>query len=227
LWYEDLGYGGANFRTFINILPAGDVADEIGGAIMHEVAHYYQTRNAGWVTEGVANVIAAVALERLSGRPLDVWGSPCPYARTIAEFETLESDLGTPAFICHYALGERFFMDLYHSLGEERFRHGLRNLFLEAENGAEIDGPHRGLRHVMDAFGAQDAVVQAVVGRWYDGSAPYDLSRLDTSDPDPSLPGIDGRVLKAFVGPDGHGAPASTLSAGSYSRLELVLEASY
>ena len=223
LFYEDLGFGGANFGTFINILPAGDVADEIGGSIMHEVAHYYKLHGEGWVTEGVANAITAVALERLSGRPLDLWEAPCPHARTIAEFETLDSELGTSAFICHYALGERIFMDLYRSLGEERFRQGMRNLFLGAQD-TEYEGPLRGIRHVAEAFGADDAVVQTIVARWYDGSAPYDTSRLDASPVDPSLTAVNGRVADAYVAVDGGGSPAATFTAGAYERLALVLE---
>ncbi len=225
LLYEDLGYGGAHFGNFINILPAGDVADEIGGAIMHEVAHYYGLHGEGWVTEGVANTIAAVALERLSGRPVDIVGSPCPYARTIAEFETLDSGLGTPAFGCHYALGERIFLDLYQNLGEERFRQGLRNLFLGAQD-AQFTGPTRGIQYVMEAFGADDAVVQDIAARWYDGSAPYDLSRLDMSPANPSLFNSDGQIAKAYVAADGRDVTGMTLAAGTFSRLELVVEIS-
>ena len=223
LFYEDLGFGGANFGTFINILPAGDVADEIGGSIMHEVAHYYKLHGEGWITEGVANAVAAVALERLSGRPLDLWEAPCPYARTIAEFETLDAEYGTLAFICHYALGERIFMDLYRSLGEERFRQGLRNLFLGAQD-TGYEGPLRGIRHVAEAFGADDEVVQTIIARWYDGSAPYDTSRLDASPVDPDLPAVNGRVADAYVAVDGGGSPAATFTAGAYERLVLVLE---
>lgn len=201
------------------------MADEIGGSLMHETAHYYWHdswhANPPWIVEGAANFMADVALERLSGRPLEIWGSPCPYIRTIAEFTHQNSEQSSPVYGCGYSLGERLFMDLYRNLGEERFQQGFRSLYLASLDRAV------GMRDVLESFGAGDAIVQTVVARWYDGSAPYDLSQLDTSLVDPALPNINGQVNDAFVSHVGKSDPATAFSVGSYSRLELVLDVSH
>ena len=224
LYEDDLkgGRAGGYFGESMALLAAGDVADENGGSLMHETAHYYWHdswhANPSWVIEGAASFMAAVALESLSGRPLEIWGAPCPYIRTIAEFTHQNSEWTSPVFSCSYSLGERLFMDLYRTLGEDRFRQGFRSLYLASRDRAV------GIRHVREAFGADDEVVQTVVARWYDGSAPYDLSGLDAGPVDPTLSSISGRVTRAFVTHDGQGDPATTFSAGTYRRLVLELE---
>lgn len=58
--------------------------------------------------------------------------------------------------------------------------------------------------HLEVAFktGVSDNVaaeVNEIVDRWYHGTEPYDLSRLDDSPVDPSLPSINGQITKAYI----------------------------
>ena len=46
-----------------------------------------------------------------------------------------------------------------------------------------------------------DAIVDKVIGRWYDNSEPYDLSHVDASPPNPKLPG-GAEIIRAYVSLD-------------------------
>ena len=41
-----------------------------------------------------------------------------------------------------------------------------------------------------------------VIARWYDGTEPYDRSRLDHRPVDPSLPSVNGQIVDAFISLD-------------------------
>ncbi len=227
LLYEERAPGsgrGGHLGPFMILSPDRDVPDvaglrrTAGSIIAHEVAHYYWNYNEAWVDEGAAEFMASEYDHRRNGRPRFVWGHPCPYGGAIAELDfSIDSEYG-----CRYNLGSRLFMDLFRSLGEDRFREGFRALYLASED----EGVSLGARQIEEAFGGT-AVVRAVVARWYHGSAPYDLSHLDSDPVDPALPTIAGRITGAYVTPDGRGEAAHTLAAGTYTRLELVLEFAY
>ena len=127
---------GANFGTHIAILPKYDVADGsheagfVGSTIAHEVAHYYWSGNEDWVDEGAADFMASVIDGARTGRPLVVTNPPCGHAGSLAELENLGISKGDLEFRCNYSLGERLFVDLYRTLGHERFRQGFRDLYL-------------------------------------------------------------------------------------------------
>ena len=135
-------FAGTNFGTHIATLSKYDTVDtddseHTGSHIGHEIAHYYWSGNADWIDEGASDFMASVSESVRTGRPVGVTNNPCPYIRTIAELEALEAtseDGFDSAFTCNYALGERLFVDLYQSLGEEDFRHGLSNLYLMSSN---------------------------------------------------------------------------------------------
>ena len=211
LLYENAvsgSFAGTNFGTHIAILPEYDIDDDSheaqssGSTIAHEVAHYYWSGNEDWVDEGAADFIASVVERARTGQPIGVTNLPCGYAGSIAELESLGITRGGIEFRCNYSLGERLFVDLYLTLRDERFRQGLRDLYLASEIEDDADdrrGTSVGIEHVREAFRSDDEAKSTVIARWYNGTEPYDLSRLDPSPVDPGLTGINGRIDEAYI----------------------------
>ena len=228
---------GTNFGTHITMRPEFDVEDDTGKAvyaglgIAHEVAHYYWSGNADWIDEGAAEFMAAVIESARTGRPLVVGRPPCAFAGSISELESLEFDRSEAQFQCNYSLGLRLFMDLQRTLGAERFQRGFRQLYLAST----VEGdPHvypttsLGIGHVKEAFRADDGAAEIVIDRWYDGTQPHDLSRVDRSQVNPSLPGINGRIEEAYLTVGEDGPRVSRFSAqGAGDWLVLNVEYSY
>ena len=239
LLYEDAvhsSFAGTNFGTHIAILPKYDVddgsreAEFAGSAIAHEVAHYYWSGNADWADEGPAELVASIVDGARTGRPVGVTNLPCPYAPNIAGLESLNVSRGDAEFWCNYSLGERLFVDLYRTLGDERFRQGFRALYLASELEEDDDDPGTsvGIEHVRQAFRSDDGAERAVIARWYDGTEPYDLSQLDDSRVDPSLPSINGRIDEAYIVTRTDGPAVSSFSAQDVSDwVYLTLKHSY
>ena len=227
---------GANFGTHIAILPKYDTDEdghetEFAGAIIaHEVAHYYWSGNEGWVNEGAANFMASVIDGARTGRPIAVTNAPCGHTGSLAELENLGISVGDVEYLCNYSLGERLFVDLYRTLGHERFQQGFRNLYVASvvEDDDEIPGTAVGVEHVRDAFSSDDGSGNVVISRWYDGTEPYDLSRLDAGSAAPILPSINGRIEKAYVITSLDGPAVTTFSAqGVSDYVYLALEYAY
>ena len=240
LLYEDAvssNAAGTNFGTHIAVRPKYDVDDNshesnfAGSIIAHEVAHYYWRGNADWVDEGASDFMTSISEERRVGSPVGTTNYPCPFTRTIYDLEALDPALGDDEFTCNYALGERLFVDLYQTIGEEAFQAGFLDLYLASQEEDEADGLEGtsvNIEHVRQAFGAGDALVDDVIGRWYDGSVPYDLSRLDTSPVDPSLPSFKGRVNQATVAIGVKDQPATEFSAATATgKVLLALKVTY
>ena len=197
--YEDSldeGAAGTNFGTHITIRPEYDVDDGSYEAdyaplnIAHEVAHYYWRGNTGWMDEGAAELTAAIVENARTGRSILPDNRPCWLVSTIAELE--EADV-SGGHICNYSLGERLFIDLYLGLGEEAFRQSFRALYLAP---LDEDEEEKGFTHTVQAFGAESG---HIVSRWYDGTVPYDLSRLDDQPVDPDLSAFNGIVESATI----------------------------
>ena len=229
LLYEDAVYGanaGVNFGTHIAILPKYDVADGSheaefnASAIAHEVAHYYWSGNEDWVDEGAADFMASVIDGAGTGRPIAVTNFPCGHAGSLVELENLGISKGDLEFRCNYSLGERLFVDLYRTLGHERFQQGFRNLYVASvveDEDENVRGTSVGIEHIKEAFRSNDGSESVVISRWYDGTEPYDLSRLDTGPVAPNLPGINGRIEKAYVITSLDGPAVTTFSAQDVS----------
>ena len=228
LLYENSVSGtvaGTNFGTHVAILPRYDVDDGSyeaafsGHIIAHEVAHYYWSGNADWLDEGAADFMASMIDSARTGRPLGVTNLPCAYVANIAELEALEVARDDVEFTCNYSFGERLFVDLHRTLGEERFAQGFRELYRDESLGIE---------HVREAFSStgDDEGEKVVIARWYDGIGPFPFPVTEPADP--SLPSIGGQIDFAYVAIGQYGSPASALSRQNITDwVYLVFELSY
>ena len=185
LFFDDAvfpGSGGTNFSTHMAMQLLYDVEDGYWWdytphTIAHEVAHYYWGgSNQDWVDEGAAELLGSISEYARIAAPVAATNNPCASVETIAELEALNpEDLGIKGFNCNYFLGEAIFLDLYHTLGEDAFRQGFRNLYLKSQvDDADDDceGTDLGICHLVAAFKAvaiegEAARVDEVVARWY------------------------------------------------------------
>ena len=225
LLYENAVHGssaGTNFGTHITILPKYDIDDGsdkssfAGHNIAHEVAHYYWSGNEDWVDEGAADFMASVIEGAGTGGPIAVTNPPCGHADGIAELESLDISRGDVEFRCNYSLGERLFVDLNLTLGDERFRQGFRALYLASEiedDADDLRGTSVGVDHIGEAFRSDDEAEKTVIARWYYETEPYDLSRLDSGPVDSSLPSINGRIDNAYITTVAEGPAVTEFSA--------------
>ena len=239
LLYENAVSGpvaGTNFGTHVAILPEYDVDDAsreaefTGSHIAHEVAHYYWSGNADWVDEGAADLMASIVDGARTDRPVEVTNRPCAHASTIAELEGLGSSKNDVEFGCNYSLGERLFVDLYRTQGNERFLQGFRALYLASEVEDDDDDPVTsvGVDHLRQAFRSDGGAERAVIARWYDGTEPYDRSNFDYGPVDPGLPSINGRIDQAYIVTETGGPAVSIFSAQDVSDwVLLTLKHSY
>ena len=240
LLYENAVTGsnaGTNFGTHIVVRPEYDIDDDSHDASFapsnnaHEVAHYYWSGNADWVDEGAAEFMASAVDGMRTGRPIGVTNAPCGYARSIAELENLEVSRGDLEFRCNYSLGERLFVDLHRTLGGDSFRQGFRELYAMSAMEHDADdfrGTSVGIDDVRRAFGSGDGMASTVIARWYEGTEPYDLSRLDPSPVDPRLSSINGRIDEAYIIANRDGPAVAAFSSGEANGwVYLTLEYSY
>ena len=213
-----ISFAGTHFGSHMAILPEFDVDDEsfeakeAGALIAHEAAHYYWTGNERWINEGGADLVSFISENARVGRPVELTDKrPCAYARSLVELERLDPDREADEFICFYSLGQRLLLDLYRNLGDAAFRQGFRRLYQASlALDADLFRPGADINYVREAFQANTTGAGAIIARWYDGTEPYDLSHLDTSPVDPTLPGINGQITEASLiyeldWPDGPG----------------------
>ena len=70
-----------------------------------------------------------------------------------------------------------------------------------------------GVDDIREAFRLDSGAENSVLARWYNGTEPYDLSRLDTGPVAPNLPGINGLIEKTYVITSLDGPAVTTFSA--------------
>ena len=241
LLYENAvsgGFAGTNFGTHIAVLPKYDVddgsyeAEFAPHAIAHEVAHYFWSGNADWIDEGVADFMASTIENKRTGNPVGVTNDPCAYARSIAELESLtpDQDADFNVFGCNYSLGERLFVDMARTLGNDAIWRGLRDLYamsLVEDDVDDLKGTAVNIEILRKALQSAPGA-DVSIGRWYDGTEDYDISQLDTGPADPSLPSINGRIDEAYVAIGWGGPAVSDFSAQDVTdSVYLTLKYSY
>ena len=206
-------FDGTNNGVHMTILPQYDVDDEnyksalANRAIAHEVAHYYWHGGEPWLAEGAAELTATYVEYLAEGSPLEPVNYPCSPASTIHYLENKGFTESDPAFACNYAVGERFFLDLYGNLGEEQFRRGFRDLYLSVKETDPFGTDAAGMEEVRTAFGDFQSKgpansfnpVSHAAERWYEGKM---TDREDHPDPRPvvaELPTINGWINRTYV----------------------------
>ena len=227
LLFEDAvagAYTGVNFGTHSDILPKYDTLGEggippsAGRIIAHEVAHYYWKSGEIWLDEGAAEFMGAFAERARTGVPLEPDNYPCGSARGIRELEARDYARDAAGYVCNYALGERMFLDLYRTLGEDAFRRGFRKLNALVE---EIEGnavAAAGIGGVRRAFAGESGpagggAASDVIERWYAG---YETGQRHGPDSRPvvaELPEVAGWVNRAYVSLEEAGRPVRTFAA--------------
>ena len=198
LFFDDVPRGG-HFGTHMTLTQ--DYDEETGWLwqytpfiLAHETAHYYWSGGQAWINEGTAQLLGYLSEHARIGAPIEATyftSNECPPSvTTLAQLEM--ADLSPSQSACPYYLGEAIFLDLYHSLGEETFRQGFRNLYLKSAGNDPIpyyqdtqwddptddcEGNFLGICHLAAAFkaGMSDEVaakVDEIVARWYYGTTP-------------------------------------------------------
>ena len=245
LLYEDAVHAsfvaGSFFGTHIAIRPEYDADDGSLAAgfaahiIAHEVAHYYWSSNADWIDEGMADMMASAIENRRVGAPLNVTNAPCPFARSVEALEALAPEKGDDAFVCNYSIGERLFISLLRTLGEDVFWDGARGLYAKSralnENAAASSSSSpsetagAGIADVRQAFGAD---ADGAIARWHEGTGEYDMSRLDTSPLKIRFSALNGQITSAYISLARDGAPVSRFSPAAVADFaRLTIEYSY
>ena len=174
LLVADIGGGGGGGPSGILTLDSG--YEDLAELIAHEAAHVYWAFAPRWLQEGPAVFFERASESSRAGAPLEGYDTSCQESDNLAFLDRQRLDDS----YCHYKLGWGMFYDLYDSLSEERFRHGLRKLYLTLKSetltsDSACTGIGRGECSVKAAFiDVADpelaAVVNDVVDRWYYGS---------------------------------------------------------
>ena len=185
--------------------------------LVHEASHHYWNREwtLHWIEDGLGAFFQSLVRRQAIIGPgetvVPIWpphNPPCPITSNIAELERLHREEGIKTD-CSDASGERLFQDLWRNLGDSVFRQGLANLYVTARSGAPDGGcafAKAGMCKLEFAFKAaapagSASIVDKVLDRWFYNSEPYDYSHLDTSPPNPKLPG-GVEVTRAYISLD-------------------------
>ena len=217
---------GSNNGNHIAILSKYDIDDgsreaiEAGTVISHEVAHYYWRWSQPWLDEGAAEITAAYLSHQATGYPLEPVNYPCGPSQTIRHLEERSVLSDDHAYICNYAVGERFFLELFQRLGEEAFWAGLRSLYLDTSETKDQDLILPGTNYVRRAFaattgsaaGANKEIVEEVIKRWYEGSGWEEEHFPDSRPVIAELPEVYGWINRSYVSLDEGGRPVNSFS---------------
>ena len=127
-------------------------ASQAGAVIAHEVAHYYWRWSQPWLDEGAAEFTATYLEHQARGDALEPVNYPCGPTQTIRHLQGRSVYATDLAYICNYAVGERFFLDLYQQLGEEVFWSGLRSFYRDVSRNRTQETELPGIDHLRRAF---------------------------------------------------------------------------
>ena len=180
VWYQETAFPRVTAGTFtsensgmyITINPEYGIddgsheAEFAPGLIAHEVAHYYWHGNVGWIDEGMASFMDIAIENRRAGEPMNAQHRLCDYATNIAEAIRKDKE-----YRCEHSLGERLFLDLWRTLGEDAFWQRARNLYdmSQVNSSDRLKYTQLNIDHVRDAFGTDSPDAERVIRRWYDG----------------------------------------------------------
>jgi hypothetical protein len=239
------GFAGTHKGTNITILPKFDADDgsyeamQSARVIAHEVAHYYWRGGENWLDEGAAEFVGSFSERARTGLPLEPDNYPCDSTIGIRELEARNYTRDAAGFVCNYATGERLFLDLYRTLGEDSFLRGFRNLNALLEDTRDEAGFQTGIKEVRRAFADEAAsgdgeAAAKVIERWYTGYEPGQRWVPDRGPVIAELPEVYGWIDRAYLSLDGDrsldeaGLPVSAFAvADGGDRAWLILEYSH
>ena len=196
-------------------------ASQAGAVIAHEVAHYYWRWSQPWLDEGAAEFTATYLEHEARGDALEPVNYPCGPTQTIRHLQGRSVYATDLAYICNYAVGERFFLDLYQQLGEEVFWSGLRSFYRDVSRNRTQETELPGIDHLRRAFtntagreaASTSEVVENVIDSWYEVRPPAAASAPDARPVVAELPEVAGWVNRSYVSLTEAGSPVSTFSA--------------
>ena len=182
LYYDNEMQNANNNFTHLLLMAEYDTVDGPSwqaNVLAHEAAHWYWRSGQRWISEGSADFLRIISEHERVGRALKPIKDPCLHFDSISELEKANPRAvdaqNTPQSKCNYSLGQRFFLDLYLTLGDETFRPAFRTLYWKSQQDDPADGcesTRLNICHVEAAFkdGASDEVVRKVdevIDRWY------------------------------------------------------------
>ena len=197
---------GGHFGTHITIPTRFDTDNDAeypgswsGSLIAHEVAHYYWFFNHSlWVSEGAADFIAALNESRRVGRVMEPDNVPCSFYDSIFHLELAKPDLSSYGGLCHYTLGERLWLDLHATLGEDDVLDSFREFYSTPSEDEEAEIPTRvhltGAVTPSDATGP-DAVIRSMLLNKHYGN----VLRSESSPVNPRISALNGQVTDVLM----------------------------
>ena len=167
-------YGAHNWWTHMTMRQSDDGLEEYARTIAHEVGHYYfRDSDTRWINEGAPNIIHILSEYERTGSPLE---THLKNRYCDANIKTLPASDPDEHSGCARNLGERFFLDLYRTLGQDAFLQGFRALY----HMRLVDNPDDdcwectdlNVHHVLEAFTSNvpddvAAKAEEVLNRWY------------------------------------------------------------
>ena len=176
LYFGDLGprFGAYNLYTHMVIRQSDDGLERKADTFAHEVGHYYfRDSSSTWINEGTANFISFVSEYERADFPLETQLKNRPCDNNIKTLPASDPDEHDG---CARNLGERFFLDLYRTLGQDVFLQGFRALYrmrLVDNPGDDcFECTELNVHHVLDAFTSNvpegaAAKAKEILVKWY------------------------------------------------------------
>ena len=167
-------YGAHNWYTHMTMKQSDDGLEEYADTVAHEVGHYYfRDSGAKWINEGTVDLLSFISEYERAGYPFETHMKNRPCDNSVKTLAASESEEHSG---CARNLGERFFVDLYRTLGKDAFLHGYRALYRLRL----VDNPNDDCRectaidvhHVLEAFTSNvpeevAAEAKEVLVKWY------------------------------------------------------------
>ena len=168
------GYGAQNAYTHMTMGLDTDGVEEYADTVAHEVGHYYfRDSGAEWINEGTVDLLSFASEYERAGYRFE---RHMKNRRCDSSVKTLAASEPEGHSGCARNLGERFFTDLYRTLGENNFLQGYRALYsMRLVNNPDDDCYECtaiNVHHVLEAFTAnvpEDVAAKAkeVLLKWY------------------------------------------------------------
>ena len=206
------GFAGVNYGQAIAYLKKGEDGSTwdraaFRAAMVHEVAHYFWRGNEDWIDEGMANTIER-NFGMNQGLPSDLTSTDqgsCTL-KTLQELSNQQPENQSSQFQCNYYLGEKIFLELQQSTGEQEFKERARKLY-EISLMLNKENQKAGIEEVRKTFGEADSIIT----KHWTGKTPDSILVKEIS-PNPTKPSLSSPTIEPRQ-PTPHLLKVSTLAA--------------